>query len=57
MVIMNLTWTKPSFSVKTNNRMSVVQLLDIRIRLLFLCSFSNLRWVKVQGVKMIDLFE
>jgi len=37
--------------------MSVVQLLDIRVRLLFLCSISSLRWVEVQGVKMIDLFE
>jgi len=34
--------------------MSVVQQLDIRIWQHFLCSFSSLRWVEVQGVKMID---
>ena len=34
--------------------MSVVQQLDIRIRLIFLCSFSSLRRVEVQGVRMID---
>jgi len=32
--------------------MSVVQQLDIRIRELFLCSFSRLRWAEVQGVKI-----
>ena len=31
-----------------------MQQLDIRIWQHFLCSFSSLRWVEVQGVKMID---
>ena len=42
---------------KSNNRMSVVQQLDIRIRKLFLCSFSSSHWVEVQGVKMTDFFD
>ena len=37
--------------------MSVFQQLDIRILQFFLCSFSSLRWVEVQGVKMIDFFD
>jgi len=36
--------------------MSVVQQLDIRIRKFFLCSFTSLRWVEVQGVKDDRLF-
>ena len=35
--------------------MSVGQQLDMRIRQLFLCWFSSLRWVKVQVAKMIVL--
>jgi len=34
--------------------MSVGQKLDISIRQLFVCSFSSLRWMDAQGVKMID---
>jgi len=34
--------------------MSVVKQLGIRIRQLFNCSFSSLRWVEVHGVNMID---
>ena len=43
--------------VYCKNRISVFQQLDIRIRQFFLCSFSSLRWVEVQGVKMIDFFD